>query len=94
MQATATDEIRQKALYNRIALSIIGLGLNECLSPDILKAKTTKIAEIINQPHYRKAYKELYLTYFPIHWKVFFFAAKYNMKRVLMLLVLCIKKII
>lgn len=71
MQATATDEIGQKALYNRIAFSIIGLGLNECLSPDTLKAKATKIVEIISQPHYRKAYKELDLTYFPIHWKVF-----------------------
>lgn len=94
MKATATDEISQKALHNRIALSIIGLGLNECLSPDTLKKKTDKIAEIINQPHYREAYKKLDLTYFPIHWKVFFFAAKHNMKRVLMLLVLCIKKII
>lgn len=94
MKATATDNISQKALHNRIALSIIGLGLNECLSPDTLKKKTDKIAEIINQPHYREAYKELDLTHFPIHWKVFFFAAKHNMKRVLMLLVLCIKKII
>lgn len=94
MKATSTDEISQKALHNRIALSIIGLGLNECLSSNTLKEKTDKIAEIINQPHYRAAYKELDLTYFPIHWKVFFFAAKYNMKRVLMLLVLCIKKII
>ena len=94
MKATATDEIGQKALYNRIALSIIGLGLNECLSPDTLKAKTAKIAEIIGQPHYRKAYKELDLIYFPIHWKVFFFVAKYNIKKVLILFVLCIKKII
>lgn len=94
MQATVTDEISQKALQNRIALSIIGLGLNECLSSNTLKEKTNKIAEIINQPHYRAAYKELDLANFPIHWKVFFFAAKHNMKRVLMLLVLCIKKII
>lgn len=62
MKATATDEISQKALHNRIALSIIGLGLNECLSPNTLKEKTDKIAEIINQPHYRKAYKELLLS--------------------------------
>lgn len=94
MKATATDEISQKALHNRIALSIIGLGLNECLSSNTLKEKADKIAEIINQPHYRAAYKELDLAYFPIHWKAFFFAAKYNMKRMLMLLVLCIKKII
>lgn len=94
MKATTTDEMGQKALLNRIALSIIGLGLNECLSPDTLKDKTNKIAEIINQPHYRETYKELDLTYFPIHWKIFFFAAKYNMNRVLMLLILCIKKII
>lgn len=94
MQATVTDKISQKALQNRIALSIIGLGLNECLSPNTLKKKTDKMAEIINQPHYKEAYQKLDLTHFPIHWKVFFFAAKHNMKRVLMLLILCIKKII
>lgn len=94
MKATATDEISQKALHNRIALSIIGLGLNECLSANTLKKKTDKIAEIINQTHYKEAYQKLDLTHFPIHWKVFFFAAKHNMKRVLMLLVLCIKTII
>lgn len=94
MKTTATDEISQKALRNRIALSIIGLGLNECLSPDTLKAKTNKITEIIKQPHYQEAYKKLDLTYFPIHWKVFFFAVKHNLKIVLMLLILCIKKII
>lgn len=94
MKATVADEMSQKALYNRIALSIIGLGLNECLSSNTLEEKIKNIAEIINQPHYREAYKKLDLTYFPIHWKVFFFAAKHNMKRMLMLLVLCIKKII
>lgn len=94
MRATTIDEIGQAALSNRIALSIIGLGLNECLSSDNLKSKTDKIARVINQPHYREAYRKLDLSYFPIHWKVFFFAAKYNMKRMLMLLVLCIKKII
>lgn len=94
MRTTTIDEIGQAALSNRIALSIIGLGLNECLSSDNLKRKTDKIAGIINQPHYREAYRKLDLSYFPIHWKVFFFAAKYNMKRMLMLLVLCIKKII
>lgn len=94
MKVTVTDGISQKALYNRIALSIIGLGLNECLSPDTLKKKTDKIAEIINQPHYKEAYQKLDLTHFPIHWKVFFFAAKHNINRVLMLLILCIKKII
>lgn len=94
MKATTTDEMGQKALLNRIALSIIGLGLNECLSPDPLKGKINKIAEIINQPHYKEAYRKLDLTHFPIHWKVFFFAARHSMKSVLMFLILCIKKII
>lgn len=94
MKVTITDEMGRKALLNRIALSIIGLGLNECLSPETLKDKTNKIAAIINQLHYREAYKELDFAYFPIHWKLFFFAAKHNMKRILMLLVLCIRKIV
>ena len=66
------------ALNNRIALSIIGLGLNELDNPNGNIAKIKKIKEIISSDKYRNAYKTLTLKYFPIHWKVFFMFAKMN----------------
>ena len=66
----------QKALSNRIALSIIGLGLNETFSDLPFYAKIKKISVILHDPIYIKAYQNLEMKYFPIHWKLFFYLAK------------------
>lgn len=66
----------QKALSNRIALSIIGLGLNETFSDLPFYAKIKKIAVILHDPIYIKAYQNLDMKYFPLHWKLFFCLAK------------------
>lgn len=66
----------QKALSNRIALSIIGLGLNETFSDVPFYAKIKKISVILHDPIYIKAYQNLDMKYFPLHWKLFFYLAK------------------
>lgn len=66
----------QKALSNRIALSIIGLGLNETFSDLPFYAKIKKISVILHDPIYIKAYQNLDMKYFPLHWKLFFSLAK------------------
>lgn len=66
----------QKALSNRIALSIIGLGLNETFSDLPFYAKIKKISIILHDPLYSKAYQNLDMKYFPLHWKLFFCLAK------------------
>lgn len=66
----------QKALSNRIALSIIGLGLNETFSDLPFYAKIKKISVILHDPMYIKAYQNLDMKYFPIHWKLLFYLAK------------------
>jgi len=66
------------ALNNRIALSIIGLGINE-LSKDNSKSESEKInfiKYVITQPKYYEAYKKLPLRYFSFHWRVFFLFCK------------------
>ena len=68
----------QKALSNRIALSIIGLSLNETFSEKPFSLKRQKISEILHDDLYQKAYQNLEMKYFPLHWKVFFYAAKYK----------------
>lgn len=66
------------ALNNRIALSIIGLGLNEMQNPNGYSDRIKNLKQILNDPLYDKAYKQLVLKYFPLHWKLFFAFAKYN----------------
>lgn len=82
------------AFNNRVALSIIGLGLNECMSGESFQRKKERLAVILNQPRYRTAYKDLKLKYFPVHWKVFFLCAKYRFYGLLLVLLNCIKLLI
>ena len=66
----------KKALNNRIALSLIGLSLNETFSEKSFSQKKQRISEILHDNLYQKAYQDLTLKYFPIHWKLFFYFAK------------------
>lgn len=70
------SEEYEDALSNRIALSILGLGLN-ILSSDFSANKKKKlIKEIITSDRYKEAYKKLEFKYFPLHWKLFYSFAK------------------
>lgn len=66
----------EDALYNRIALSILGLGLNILSSDLSAKKKKVMIKEIITSDRYKEAYKKLEFKYFPLHWKIFYAFAK------------------
>lgn len=89
---TSEDEIQ--AFSNRLALSIIGLGLNEIKNPKGFKAIKSKLKSIISENKYKVAIKQLDLKYMPIHWKVFFLAAKTGNATVLYVLIKCIAFII
>lgn len=72
----ASSEYYQ-ALSNRIALGLIGLGLNLAEDDRLnFKQKRRELKKILQMPHYRAALASLPLDYFPIHWKVFFAYAK------------------
>ncbi len=64
------------AFGNRIALSLIGLGINETYSNLPFSAKIKKIAIVLHDDLYIKAYQNLEMKYFPLHWKLFFYLAK------------------
>lgn len=66
------------ALYNRIALGIIGLGLNILASNYSLIRKISMIKEMLNKRMIKKSVNHLDYSYFPIHWRAFFILAKYN----------------
>ena len=70
------NEDFKTALYNRICLSMIGLGMNEHCRDAKFIDRAAEVDKILESPRYRKAYKDLDLSYFPLHWKAFFHYCK------------------
>ena len=87
------SEVYQKALNNRIALSILGQGLNIIASDKTNKEKEKLIKAILYKPRYIKAYKELKIKYFPSYWKVFYWAAKHRQSFLVYMLLMIIQMI-
>lgn len=82
------------ALYNRIAISLIALGLNIVSSKKSHKDKVKDIALILKNHNFIEAYKKLSFRYFPIHWKVFFLCAKFKCATCIYVLLCIIKQMI
>lgn len=66
------------ALQNRIALGIIGLGLNEATSEKTFLGKSKEIQSILCSERYVSALAQLEIDFMPIHWKLFFLCAKWK----------------
>lgn len=79
------------ALNNRIALSIIGLGMNIFLADKSVN-KYRQLTLILRSDVYRQAVRQLKLQWFPIHWKVFFLFAKLNFTAGVYLLLVAIRR--
>lgn len=88
------QDFLDEAYSNRIALSIIGLGLNIINSPESSKRQCAMLRNILGTSHYKEAYRRLSLHYFPLHWRVFFFCAKHRLAWPLLMLLQVIHKII
>lgn len=74
------DQKFDEALKNRICISVLGLGLNECNKDNklSLNKKIKNIKSILNDDDIKKSYEKFKLNYLPIHWKVFYY---FNKKR-------------
>lgn len=66
----------RQALTNRVALSLISLGLNELENPSGLWARYGGIRTILNHTKCHSAYCALPLKALPAHWKLFFLCAR------------------
>lgn len=88
------EPVFDRAFNNRVCLSIIGLGLNESLNKNGFLVTHKRLKFILNDPLYEEAFKKLDLSYFPIHWKLFFFFAKYKLVFPLQFMIFGIKKMI
>ena len=82
------------ALDNRISLSLLGLGLNIIGSDMSFPHKITCLNEILHDPLYQSACKNLDFSYFPIHWKLFYGCARHRFASGVYVLLKVIQKII
>ena len=69
----------KKALQNRIAISVLGAGINQAHSHDCLIAGGKQMKKILETKRYKNALAQLNTSVMPIPWKVFFFLAKHRM---------------
>lgn len=70
-----------EALNNRIAMCVLGLGLNECSKKNnqsILK-KIRNIKQILNDNLIKESYKKFDISKFSIHWRIFYIFNKNRM---------------
>lgn len=82
-----------QALSNRIALSIIPLGINEMENPAGAAGAIRGLRALIRDPGYRSALRSLELRCLPLHWKVYFSCARMGWGRGLYLLLCVIQRI-
>jgi glycosyltransferase EpsH len=81
-----------RALDNRVALGLIGHGLNELYSPRERTEKIATIRRIISTDRYRTAIGRLELRRLPLHWRLFFAAARGGHAAVVLLLLRVIER--
>lgn len=79
----------RRALTNRIAIDVMGLLIKAYDSP----SPDQEITELLNDEFYHSALKKLDLSSFPIHWKLFYFAARNRCVRITKVLLKAIKLI-
>lgn len=67
------------AYRNRIAIGILGLGLNQAHSKDNIFHGGRHLGEMLSKKRYKEAIASLDISLMPISWKCFFFLAKHKM---------------
>ncbi|EDQ95599.1 hypothetical protein CLOBAR_02304 [Intestinibacter bartlettii DSM 16795] len=75
------DENFLEALNNRICIGVLGIGLNQCKKENEINTinRVKNLKQVLNDSQMRKAYSNLELKYFPVHWKIFYCFNKYRM---------------
>lgn len=83
-----------EALNNRVLLSIIGVGLNECSSDNRMCKKVLAIRSYLFSERYKDAIRHFSMQYLPFHWKLFFYSCKLGWASLVFFLLLVISGII
>lgn len=88
------NSLLEEAYYNRIACTMIGLGLNELSAELSYKEHKKNIMMIWKTERYQKAFCLLKYAYLPFHWKVFFLSCRFRLFFLYWFLIKVIQKII
>lgn len=91
IQSEGLDLTYSNALKNRIAISALGLGLNEVYAKKSILLKAKRMKEILSSQRYQNALQQLDFQYFPLHWKLFFLLCKNKCTFLLMCMLECIE---
>lgn len=69
-----------RALNNRICLGVLGLGLNTISKMNTVSGskKIMHLNGILSDERIRNSFKQFDLSFFSLHWKIFYFCAKYR----------------
>lgn len=94
VQENGASPEAERALRNRMAVSLIFLGLNICDAPGSSLVKCGMLRTLLKRDWCRAAVKKLPLAPLPPHWKVFFLNAKLGFVPGLYLLLKAIKRIL
>ncbi|MBO4939128.1 MAG: glycosyltransferase family 2 protein [Oscillospiraceae bacterium] len=78
IEARELDPTFEKALENRIVLSLIPLGINETEKRAGMIETVRSIKTIISTKQYRSAILDFEKERLPLHWKIFFTFAQWN----------------
>lgn len=70
------DEKYREALKNRVAISMVGLGLNEVKAKIGILQIFVRVKNLLNMSMMRESIDFLDVNYMPLPWKVFFFLCK------------------
>ena len=79
------DYSYKRALDNRIALSVFGIGMNEITGRGIKRESLRNIRSYIYDDIYRNAIMKIKLKYLPLPWKCLLLFAKYKLTGLLLL---------
>lgn len=68
-----------QSVSNRSALSIIGLGINLILAPISFNQRYINLKKILKEPRINRSLRNIEIANMPIHWKVLFGSARFQL---------------
>lgn len=87
------NEDYSERLSNRLAVSILGIGLQELSGSHSTKIKIKNIRQVLHDDDYKKAISRMDLKYIPFYWKVFFLSCKMRWACIVYFILLTINRL-
>ena len=93
IESNQLGEKFKEALNNRIAIHMLGIGMNCLQGNATFLEKHRRIKKALSHTNRNHALKQLPLKYMPIYWKAFFFSARHKLVLPLHLMLISIQRL-